>query len=179
VYDYLVGSTKSQIIKEGLDITDMTVAVIIDADSLPEGQLEQIRNLVAATSGIKGDENYAIADKISVQNIKFNTPVTPDDITSDPRLQRVLILTGIAIAAIVIIFTIIIILMRRKRQQQAAEEEAYQESTLLDLMNHQEDSFEPIVLPETNEQKLKSQIKDLAATDPEIVAQLIKTWLMK
>jgi len=179
VYDYLVGSTKSQIIKEGLDITDMTVAVIIDADSLPEGQLEQIRNLVAATSGIKGDENYAIADKITVHNIKFNTPITPESITSDPRLQRVLILSGIALLALIIIFTIIIILMRRKRQQQAAEEEAYQESTLLDLMNHQEDSFEPIVLPETNEQKLKSQIKDLAATDPEIVAQLIKTWLMK
>lgn len=175
VYDYLVGSTKSQIVKEGLDITDMTVAVIIDADSLPDGQKGQIIDLVAATAGIARDQ---IDEKVSVQNIKFNTPITPDNVIDDPRLQRVLILTGIAILALIIIFTIVIILMRRKRQQQTVEEEAYQESTLLDLMNQQEESFEPISLPETNEQKLKSQIKDLAATDPEIVAQLIKTWLM-
>ena len=38
--------------------------------------------------------------------------------------------------------------------------------------------YEPIQLVDTQEQKLKAQIRDLAVSDPEIVAQLIKTWLV-
>jgi flagellar biosynthesis/type III secretory pathway M-ring protein FliF/YscJ len=41
----------------------------------------------------------------------------------------------------------------------------------------QNDEIPAIVLNETREQGLKRQIKDFSTTNPEIIAQLIRTWL--
>lgn len=171
VEDYLVSSERNQIVKAGLSITDMTVAVLIDADSLPEGQRDQVIDLVASASGVA-------PEKVSVQSIRFNADggITGEALTGEGGLGNYLIwiiVLGVVILAIAV--TVIAVLSRRKK---LAEDERYAESEagLVDLMAQEE--FEPIELPETSEQKLRAQIRDLAESDPEIVAQLIKTWLV-
>jgi flagellar M-ring protein FliF len=176
VLDYLVSSVREEIVKEGLEITDMSVAVLINANSLPADQRDQIIDSVAKASGVP-------AESISVQNMPFAglTPYEPPQIVEDNT--RLLIITGIALLALCIIFVSIILAMRKKQKEReaalAAEAALYDENgiPLTDLM-HQEEDFEPIAIPETSEAKLKSQIRDLATSDPEIVAQLIKTWLI-
>ena len=174
IYDYLVSSVRNQIVKEGLYITDLTSAsVIIDASSLPDGERDQIIDLVASASGIN-------RDNISVQNIRF-TPQAIVEQQPDLRLRQVIIFSGIGLLLLSAIFiAVIIILSRRKKvkEQEEAEVYAQEQASLLELMNSQSEDFQPIVLVETQEQKLRAQIKDLADSDPEIVAQLIKTWLI-
>lgn len=182
INDYLVSSLRDQIVKSGLEITDMTVSVIIDAASLPDGQRDQIIDTVSKASGV-------VVEKISVQNYAFNTPdVQGLPLVQGQDMQRVLLIAGIAVLALIIIFIMIMVFVsKRNKEKQLALEAAeggfgiqYDENgvPLIDLMQQQPE-FEPITLVETQEQKLKSQIKDLADTDPEIVAQLIKTWLVQ
>jgi flagellar biosynthesis/type III secretory pathway M-ring protein FliF/YscJ len=177
VLDYLVSSVREEIVKEGLEITDMSVAVLINANALPADQRDQIIDSVAKASGVP-------AESISVQNIPFAglTPYEPPTIVED-NTTRLLILTGLALLAICIIFVSIILAMRKKQREReaalAAEGAYFDENgvPLADLVSHEND-FEPIAIPETTEAKLKNQIRDLATSDPEIVAQLIKTWLI-
>lgn len=170
VFDYLVSSVKSQIVSEGYLINDMTVAVVIDDQDLPAGQMrDEVMDIVATATGIA-------RDKVSVQYITFS----PDAVTpfeEENPLTRIVIASGIALLALLIIFTIIIIALARRRKEAAVAEGMEDGATLVDLLG-QEEEFEPIEIPESQEQKLKNQIRDLANSDPEIVAQLIKTWLM-
>jgi len=184
VLDYLVSSTKEQIIKEGLEITDLTVAVLIDTGpqggDLDGALKRQIVQTVAKTAGIE-ELDSAGADnldrKISVQGLAFNALDNIPGAATDNRLRNLAISAIIVVLALLIVFTIIIIMMRRRQARELAEEYAAEGATLVDLMG-QDDDFEPIEIPETNEQRLKAQIRDLANSDPEIVAQLIKTWLI-
>ena len=166
VIDYLVSSVREDIVKEGLEITDLTVAVVINADTLPEGRKDQVIDLVVGASGVT-------AEKIKVQNMRFYDRAGIIDNTGI-SLQRILILTGIAVLALAVISIVIILSIRKKHREREAMLAAAGELSLMgdDL------EYEPIQLVETKEQKLRAQIRDLADSDPEIVAQLIKTWLL-
>lgn len=181
IYDYLVSSTKEEIIKEGLVISDISVAVLVDSDvlSLSDLQRGEISAMVARASG-------AAEENIAVQNWKFHkqeAAAAPLPILTGWSSSQILILVGIALLILIILIALIIILVnkRKKAEEEALEEDStvYDENgvPLVDLLSQEED-FEPIVIMETPEQKLKAQIKDLADSDPEIVAQLIKTWLV-
>jgi flagellar M-ring protein FliF len=185
IYDFLVSSVRSEIIKEGLEITDMSVGVIVNTAHLPGGILsdadrDRIADLVMGATGLMNPM------QVRVQGMLYFDPTQPPDPLSE--LRNVIILTGVALLALTIIFIIVFMHIRKKQQERlalaaaeaAAEAEATYEAetrSLADLMN-EEVEFEPIQLVETQEQKLKAQIRDLAITDPEIVAQLIKTWLV-
>lgn len=179
VYDYLVSSVKNQIVKEGLEIKDLTVAVVVNRQSMPDGERDQLIDLIARASGVS-------SDKISVQNFQF---AGIDAVMEQPApvittLQALLISVAVAAFAGLVILLIIMGMRRKKR---AMEERLVPEGSipdqfgtpLVDLVNAESEDFEPISIPESLEQKLKLQIKDLAQSDPEIVAQLIKTWLVK
>ncbi|MDR2909172.1 MAG: flagellar M-ring protein FliF [Oscillospiraceae bacterium] len=173
INDYLVNSTREQIVKDGYEIVGMSMSILIDADTLPNGQRDQILDLAASASGV-------LTDNISVQNIRFaQAPAAePESIISAPN--RLWLIIAICLAALMLLIILILAMASRKKKQQQQEDDTdvlvYEES-LMDLMDRQEE-FEPIQIPETQEQKLRAQIKDLADTDPEIVAQLIKTWLL-
>jgi len=177
--DFLVGSEHTTFIDDGLDIVDMTVAVVIDADTLPVGERDIILDLVAGASGVQ-------PDRISVQNLAFHRDEAPAEtpLTMLALFFRNPFLLAAAILAILIIIGLtvwlIIAARRRKREAMMAPDlmEAEDPATLMELMAMQDEDFEPIQLPETQEQKLRNQIKNLADSDPEIVAQLIKTWLL-
>ena len=180
VYDFLVSSVRSEIIKEGLEIVDMTVGIFINTASLaggtlPYSQRDQVTDWVMGATGLSNPA------AVSVQGFRFFDPALPEP---DPlaELQRVILFTAIAMLALTTIAVLIVMNIRKKRRERLALAEAVmaeeaEAMSLSDLM-HEEIEFEPIQLVDTQEQKLKAQIRDLAVTDPEIVAQLIKTWLV-
>lgn len=173
IYDYLVSSLREQIVKDGFTIERATASILINATSLPDGERDAIIALASNASGIA-------KENITVQSIKFATNVIPDEPTARD-LTRVFIISGLGLLALCIMLIIILTaISRRRKAQQEMEALAVEEdqmASLHDLMN-EDIEFEPIALVESNEQKLKLQIKDLAESDPEIVAQLIKTWLI-
>ena len=177
VEDFLVSSERAMLANAGFDIVDMTVAVVIDSDNLPNGERDVVLDLVAMASGVQ-------AANISVQNLAFSRlpeaePVQPTTIFNNPLFW---VLIGVIV--LIIVAMVLWLLMAAKKRREAANAvivEAFdytEDNSLTGMMSAGEDDFEPIQLPETQEQKLKSQIKDLADTDPEIVAQLIRTWLL-
>jgi flagellar biosynthesis/type III secretory pathway M-ring protein FliF/YscJ len=180
VFDYLVSSIREDIISEGLTITDVSVAVLINRDGLSNAEHAVLLDSISKASG---------SDNVSVNAIRFiSDPVLPGVEEPMPLLQ-LFIITGAAFLALLIIFLIMLISTRKKHRAALAAAEAaaleddgieYDEygMPLVDLVDEDE-GFEPIIIPETAEAKLKTQIKDLAITDPEIVAQLIKTWLVQ
>lgn len=175
-YDYLVGSTKEQIKKSGMTILDASGSVLINSRELAAGQRDQIAALVSDATGV-GVEN------ITVLNYAFHTGPEMEEVTPISRMstsQILLLALAALIALVILIVTIIIIVTKRKKEQEEENEDEellYDEdgNPLLDLDG--EDEFEPITLIETQEQKLRGQIKELADSDPEIVAQLLKTWI--
>lgn len=183
VYDYLVSNTREQIIKDGFVIERASAAIVIDRESLLDGERDSIIALAANASGIA-------PENITVANLKFVVDYEPDTPTGDD-IGRVVIFVGLGLLLFCIIMIIVLTAVSRKKKREAAAAEAaaaeaaaaeallYDENgiPLIDLMN-QEEEYEPIELQESQEQKLKMQIKDLAESDPEIVAQLIKTWLV-
>jgi flagellar M-ring protein FliF len=181
IYDFLVSSVRSEIRKEGLEITDMSVAVIVNTAPLPGGVLSDAERdrLIDWTMRATG---LTSPTQVSVHGMRFVTPHVPIDPYAN--LQRIILLTGIALLALAIIFIMVFLNLRKRQRERLAMAEAEialaaeeTEKSLADLMN-EEIEYEPIQLVETQEQKLKAQIRDLAITDPEIVAQLIKTWLV-
>jgi len=77
-----------------------------------------------------------------------------------------------------VIIGIVLLVSRRNKEPVPAEETEGESASLMELIAEREAEFEPIQLAETQEQKLRAQIRDLANSDPEIVAQLIRTWLL-
>jgi flagellar M-ring protein FliF len=174
IYDYLVSSTKEQIIDNGLNIDRMTVAVSINAAALPDGERDQIIALAAYSAGVP-------IENVTVQNFEFAPlPELPEIAAEGLTTLQWIILIAAVLIVLGTIIVVIIISRRRKAQLEAAAAEAEEQHrmSLLELMNQQQTGVEPIELTETTEQKLKQQIHDLAKSDPEIVAQLIKTWLV-
>lgn len=177
VIDYLVGSLREEVVREGYIVTeDTSVAVIVNTNDLSSAQRSQLIDSVSKASGIP-------ADNVSVQNVQFLG--LPEYVTPAPQgltPTEILVISLIGFLALAIIITMIVMAVSKKRREAALAAEAaalaeYDESALLDIMG-QEEAFEPIVIPETQETKLKAQIRDLADSDPEIVAQLLKSWLI-
>jgi flagellar biosynthesis/type III secretory pathway M-ring protein FliF/YscJ len=171
---------RSEVIKEGLEIVDMSVGVLINTAGLRGGltdvQRDQVADWVMAATGITNPS------LVSVHGFQFHSVEIEPDMWAE--LRNVIILTGVALLALIIMFIIIFMHIRKKQQERLAlaaameqEEEEEAARSLVDMMS-EEIEFEPIQLVDTQEQKLKAQIRDLAITDPEIVAQLIKTWLV-
>jgi flagellar biosynthesis/type III secretory pathway M-ring protein FliF/YscJ len=173
IWDYLVGNLREQIVKDGFIIERASASIIINTDSLPDADVNAIIALASNASGI---ERAAI----TVQGMEFYRPIIQEDeLITGRGLTFWFLAIGIPLLLICIILIIVLTAMaRRRREQEAAmlELEDGEQQSLAELMG-QEPEFEPIALVESSEQKLKLQIKDLAESDPEIVAQLIKVWL--
>lgn len=173
IYDYLVSSEVQEIVRAGLTVTDLTVAVLINRQDMANNERDKVYDMVATASGVE-------REKVSVQNMAFTLPTYElEDLAPGGMPLHLLIIIIVGILALLTIIIIAMMMVSKKKKEAAAAEAEYEEeSTLLELMGDMEEDFEPIQLAETQEQKLKSQIKDLASSDPEIVAQLIKTWLI-
>jgi flagellar M-ring protein FliF len=173
IWDYLVGNLREQIVKDGFIIERASASILINTESLPDADVNAIIALASNASGIEGAA-------ITVQGMLFDRPVLPDEPPITGRgLTFWFLIIGLPLLLVCIILIIVLTAMaRRRREQEAAllELEEGEQQSLAELMG-QEPEFEPIALVESSEQKLKLQIKDLAESDPEIVAQLIKVWL--
>lgn len=199
---YLVDQLKEQIEVQAGDVTDMTVAVIVDGTDFGGLSKNELISLVARAAGI---EQTVQNEKVEVLNAPFYEapepePEAPNGITIGGMVINpiYLIIAGVVLLLIIIITVILIVRHRRKKKREeeeriAAEEEAARiaaeeaaaleaermaalnaEQQRLDAANYNDD-----LLSLRNERgmELKNKIRDFTEENPEISAQLLKRWL--
>lgn len=172
--EYLVSQVKEQVQSDAGELTDTTVSVAVDSAELTPAKAGEMRQTIAIAAGI----DPALADtKIAIFNAKFYSPEAEPVtgvvgiINANPLLKIIIpAVLALLIALIVMIVVMIKKAKIRKRAQELAAEEAMRVKETDELIQLDE-------LGKTREEELRSQIQDFTDINPEISAQLLKTWL--
>lgn len=182
--DYLVNQAIEKVQNDGGEIKSLTVAVVINSKTLSETELQKYTKLVAFGAGIS-------TDNVVVTSAEFAGNKTQNPGGSTAALPFSLTTLAIGAGGIIVILVVILIVMlfakRKKAKQEEEADEIFDErypavegkpypDSKVTFVESAEDPGE-IVINETREQALKRQIKDFSSTNPEIVAQLIRTWI--
>ncbi|MCX7614254.1 MAG: flagellar basal-body MS-ring/collar protein FliF [Clostridiales bacterium] len=178
--DYLVNQLKEQVQRDGYEIKDLSVAVIIGDTSLSQNELDNYRQMVAYAAGINTDK-VLISDAEFADQKDNNNSTPARALFPDLLKNPIYLFAGIGcILLFIIIFSIAKKLKRRKEKKK--EQIDMLEEAGLDIQTALEEKPKvdlpgEIVLNETREQGLKKQIKDFSSSNPDIVAQLLRTWI--
>ena len=190
--DYQTNTSQKHIIRTAGYLTDCSIAVTINSDVAGDVDVETIRQHTARAAGIVGpiDEETGqeyLADKISVLAQPFyRAPIVPPT----PVLifgflePWILIAAGAGLLLFIIILTTIILLVRRRRKRKLAEEEAENEGSDIDallaaagLNQAAPAGADVMTMQSERSMELRKDIRQFASDNPEIAAQMIRSWL--
>ncbi|NLP29931.1 MAG: flagellar M-ring protein FliF [Clostridiales bacterium] len=169
---YQVSQIISQFQKHGAEIESVTVGIAIDKPAFAPGERESIMRLVSHSVGINEED-------ITVENFVFQRPqediVIPEE---EEEMNKLLIYGGIA-AGVVLIALLILLITLSRRRKRAAELAAIQESQAGQEEVSLEDLIEEVKVPPINPIKdaKREEVKEFARSNPEIAAQMIRSWL--
>lgn len=177
---YQVSQFKSQSQNKGAKIEAISIGVAIDKAAFEVGERESVTELVAFAAGVAPDD-------VTVQNFRFSQ--ADEETMADPDEGGIRsMLPFIIIAALLLIAVLTAILLflraRKKRKQEeleiaeriAEEERLAALDTLFGPDGQPIESVEPIPIKQPSDTK-RDEIKDFAVSNPEIAAQMIKSWL--
>jgi flagellar M-ring protein FliF len=186
-FQYLVSQFTEQIQNDGGELVDISVGIIIGTERMSRAESESLRQVVARAAGIDFEEAEL---KISIAGLPFAGDLDPDQpvggwlaqmFVEYPMLQWVLLA---AAGLLLFIIVLLILLARRARKKRGQEQEDDVLFKLDDDDSVHEEILEDDILNtpldqarRTREMELKQQIGEFADLNPEIAAQLIKTWL--
>ncbi len=166
---YLVSQVISQFQKDGAKIESVSIGIAIDKAVFGPEEKEKITRLVAYAVGIE-------PENIAVENFEFYSPVqdirVPDKDQTDHK--KILIYASAAGAALLtVIMAAVILLKKRSKRTHALPGGSAVDGEALD------DLFGREIVPQITPVKdaRKEQVKDFALTNPEIAAQMIRSWL--
>lgn len=168
--NFELNEINKQIRKAPGQVESITVAIILNKNSLPDGELsddlkEEISNLIFAATGLE-------TKQVEVSAITFNDGLlTEDDLIQDsetgfPSWVKYLIIILVAAGGSAI--TTVVLYKRRKEEydiNEMIEQKANEMSIIEDIDFDSEKS------------KVKEQINNFVDKKPEAVAQLLRTWL--
>lgn len=190
---YLVNTYKEQVEKAGYVIDGLSISVVIYTDYLPDTTRQNLVNLVANA----GTVNPAVAqDVVTVTNLQK----TPDTVDASAQtfifgltLSQLVILGAILLGILLILIIILVSLRtsaKRKRREFEktilAQHAPAEGEPLIDSFFSLSDEGSPSVdIPslnadtgvETKETIIRRELTDFARTSPEIVAQLLRSWV--
>jgi len=172
-------------------VTDCSVGVTINSRTAGDFNVEDIRQLVARAAGIEGERDAVTGEefldnKIAVVAMDFYTPASEsvpigEGLTVD---LWVLIAAGVGLLLFIILLTVILLLRRRKRkkreeeeERRRQEEEALLAASLSAMGGEPETGANVMDLEMERSMELRKDIRQFVQDNPEIAAQMIKTWL--
>jgi flagellar M-ring protein FliF len=180
--EYLVNKLIEGIEDNGGRITDMTVAVMINSSYLSDDLVKKYKEMVAYGVGIP-------VEKVVITQAEFTPkepPALPQAQASNMDSLIIAIAGGFALLLALAVFFTLRAGRKKKRNMQHAQQTKGQQGQRQQQpgkRSGQEQQAEKpdvpgeIVLTETREQGIKRQVKEFASVNPEIVAQLIRTWM--
>lgn len=171
---YQVSQTKSQTQKNGAKIEDISIGIAINKASFDQGERESVTQLVAYAAGVS-------PESISVQNFQFYEDELPGGSTEPEGGISKLILYGGIGAGVLVLGSIIALILLRRRKKDKEEEllatgGANSRADALNMVFGETE--QEVIKPITPVQDVRrDEIKQFAKTNPEIAAQMIKSWL--
>lgn len=190
---YLVNTYKEQVEKEGYVVDDVSIAVIIYTDYLPDTTR---LNLVQTIGRVGSVNPEVVQDVVQVTNLaKYdpNVPAAAEAILFGLTLNQLIIL-GIVLLLILLVLIIVGVALgssskkkRRSFEKTLLEKHAPADGEpLVDTFYILgEDGETPTEIPslteeseeESKEAIIRKELSDFARHSPEIVAQLLRNWL--
>lgn len=183
-YEYLVSKVEEQIQSDSGSLTDLTVSVLINASAMTDSEKQEIADSVAVAAG------GLSAEKVNIRNGEFaaktvQTSTEPDS-TSSLKLTKEMIIGGAAGLLLLIFLIVIGVSVHRRKKKRRAE--LMRQLGLEEQVGAQTSKNNAPAMPvesiaekrSTMDEKEKQIRKDLEAfsgENPEIVAQLIRSWL--
>lgn len=198
-YKYLVSQTKDQIQKDAASLKDMTISVVINQASMDDSQKTDVGKMVAFAAALD-------PAKVNVYSSVFVTPNTQQVDTPTPKPQgwnMIYIAAGaaaIGLLLLLLIFFLILSSSRKKKLKRLLRERAEEEETTSQESEPQPNEVkgkqQPVtaavdeeaakqrkelealhLAQQSRENELRKDLQDFASQNPEIVAQLVKSWL--
>ena len=175
-------------------MTDCSVAVSINSRTAGDFNVDTIRQHVARAANITGELDPVTGEeildgKISVVAMDFYDPniVVPGPNGGDNVLGVplwVLIAAGVGLLLFIILLTVILLLRRKKRKKQEAQQE--QERREMEAMMaaaglaenaELQTGADVMDLEMERSMELRKDIRQFVSDNPEIAAQMVKSWL--
>ncbi|MEI8217032.1 MAG: flagellar basal-body MS-ring/collar protein FliF [Eubacteriales bacterium] len=167
---YQVSQSKAQSEKIGPEIESISIGIAVDKASFAPGEQANITQLVAFATGV----SPAV---VSVQNFTFFQPtVTPGIEAPIPANNtRLYIIAGGGAGVLILILAVVGILLGRKKGKKVKRMPVNRQESLDELFG--EVVEKPLRhIPPKNDVR-KQEIQEFSRSNPEIAAQLIKSWL--
>lgn len=194
--NYLVNEEIRQIQKEGYSYDNISATVVVDATGISQAETEEWQNAIANAIGADYDKVTFKAHPFTLDGTD-GSQIGSDGTVVVPGGRDVWIFVIIALGVILVVLLVIALFAtgsskKRAKIKRAAAAVPAQSSSFGSSMDTEEDmkssyeaeipeNFEIQSLTdsgvETREAMLKKEIRDFSKTNPEIVAQLIRTWM--
>lgn len=181
--NYLVDQIKEQVQMDTGKLEDLSVSVVVNGTDFGDFSRNALRDIIARAAGINDiDKNT----KIALESATFFMDTTPVTDTAG-QFSRWLLIGAIAAAVLVLLLILLAFLLRRRKKK--AKEAALAEVQLTETVvvpssaetgeESEDDKASKELLRIQNEKsmELKENIRRFAEDNPEISAQLIKSWL--
>ncbi|MGB5824006.1 MAG: flagellar basal-body MS-ring/collar protein FliF [Proteocatella sp.] len=182
--DYLVDQIKEQTQIDAGIIQDLTVSVSINNKGNESTITEdELLRLVGNSAGIATEKRQ---EKISIVRGAFYDPNAAITEIAPDNKKKILIIAAIAIAIIIALLATLLIYMRMKKKSKLKQSQITKEDPVKQLIQAMEPISEPdradvkenlINIKNEKSVELRSNIRDFAEDNPEISAQLLKSWL--
>ncbi len=190
-YKYLVSQVKEQIQGDAATVKDMTISVVINKELMSDTEKAQVAKAAAFAAAIQ-------PDKVAVFNSAFPTAEakpTSGQASILPLPKNVLIIGGAALLTLLLVLLIVFIVIKKikkkklknsmelEEQDDLAEDDASLKSRLSEegldkpQQAHLKAIEEQRAAKKSQEEALTKEIQDFSSQNPEIAAQLIRTWL--
>lgn len=177
---YDVSYVKTLLEKNGAYIEGLSVSVVIDKPSFDPGERENLTETVAYAAGVP-------EDSVTVQSFKFFTEEGEEPIIEEGGLGNLLyIIIG---AALLLIIALVVLLLIMRRKKKALEEAAIAEAEEMERQRLMQEALgeageggeglEKDILPPIQriEDEVIAEIRQFTMENPEVAAQMVKTWL--
>lgn len=201
--DYNNGTTDTHTERTAGYISDCTVAVSINSTTAGPVDLDEVRNHVARAAGINAydTEEMTAAEylrgKVSILSQPFYEDTTPGEPTPGGWLENlpvpswVVLAAGIGLLLFVILLVVLLILRGKKKKKQEAEAlaaaeaaaAAEQQNAVAELLEAagiagtEPAGADVMELQTERSMELRHDIRQFVDENPEIAAQLVKSWL--
>jgi flagellar M-ring protein FliF len=190
---YLVNQIKEQAQVDAGTLQDLTISVVVNGEDLGGLSRNQLIELIAKASGISPDMQN---QKIAVASVPFYTEKAdvPAVVTGIRAYldDWMIIALAAGFALLLLIIIIVVIVVRKKKKKKKALAEALAAAAPADEQIASELLEQGVEIPENLKEKitpdllniqnergmeLKENIRKFAEENPEIAAQIIKSWL--
>jgi len=167
--DYLVSLIKEQVQKEGGEIKDLTVSVLIDKKDMTEEEASKVAAIVANTSGISAEKVALFSTEFKKDDGPAPQEETSSVFTGWLAPQYLLIYLACALALTVFVIARMIVKTRKNKKRELLEQMIGEES-LAKAVEQQEKLNE-------DKQNYIKDIREFSSKNPQITAMLIRSML--